>query len=403
MLSHTKTTGKRNRRRGIVAVQVAVILSVLLGFAAFTIDLGLVHIVRADLQRTADAAALAGASAFTTDDMMLIRMGTGGQDTPLVVRTIAATLAAQFASLNPTYATDTSLVEPGDVVAGWINVESATELIDANPVPRDFNAVSVTVRREADGGEGSNGPIPYFIAPLFGFSSGETSATAVAAFDDRFVGFSVDVPGATVMPFSVHRDAWATDLAGGGDQYSYDENADQVDPTPDGIREVRLYPYPLSGTGYTEGDGNFGLLNIGTDNQGADAEVLQIIHGITAADLELEIGTSEPMFFDADSGPISYEITGSPGLTASSQDAIAPRIGEIVGFFLHDGVVNSGSTSVFTITGMRFGRVMDVRLKGAPSSRGLFVQPISYVGGGVRVGPWGPSSDGLVGRIVLVR
>lgn len=403
MLSHIHILRNRNRRRGVVVVQVAVLLSVLLGFVALTVDLGQVHVVRTELQRTADAAALAGASAFTSDDMMRIRMGTGGDETPLAVRTDAVARAAQFASLNPTYATTTSLVEPGDVLAGWINLQSASEIIHTNPAPRDFNAVSVIVRREADGGEESNGPIPYFIAPLFGFSSGETGAMAVAAFDDRFVGFSVDVPGATVMPFSVHRNAFATDLAGGGDQYSYDEDLDQVDASPDGIREVRLYPFPLSGSGYTEGDGNFGLLNIGTGNQGADAEYLQIAEGISPEDLELEIGTAAPMFFDVDTGPITYDITGSPGLTTYLQQAVIPRIGEIVGFFLHGQVVESGSNTVYTITGMRFARVMDIRLTGPPSSRGLFVQPVSYVGGGVRVGPWGPSSDGLVGRIVLVR
>jgi Flp pilus assembly protein TadG len=49
------------RRQGVVAVQVVVILMALLGCAAFAVDMGYMWNVRADLQRTADAAALASA------------------------------------------------------------------------------------------------------------------------------------------------------------------------------------------------------------------------------------------------------------------------------------------------------------------------------------------------------
>ncbi len=51
-----------NRRRALVAVQVAVMAPVLLGFAALTIDVGAMYNAKAELQRTADSAALAAAS-----------------------------------------------------------------------------------------------------------------------------------------------------------------------------------------------------------------------------------------------------------------------------------------------------------------------------------------------------
>ena len=74
-----------------------------------------------------------------------------------------------------------------------------------------------------------------------------------------------------------------------------------------------------------------------------------------------------------------------------------------MGFFLHDNVVLSGSNAIYTITEIRFGRVMDINLTGAPSTRGLYIQPVSYAGGGVRIDPDAPSSGGLVGRLVLAR
>ena len=50
---------RNSRRRGVVAVLVAVILVTLLGFAALTVDVGAMYNARAELQRSADAAALA--------------------------------------------------------------------------------------------------------------------------------------------------------------------------------------------------------------------------------------------------------------------------------------------------------------------------------------------------------
>ena len=54
--------------KGQVLVLVALAIFALLGFAALGIDVGYMYSVRHELQRSADAGALAGASAFTTGD-----------------------------------------------------------------------------------------------------------------------------------------------------------------------------------------------------------------------------------------------------------------------------------------------------------------------------------------------
>lgn len=403
MSVHVRRSRGRNRRRAVVVVQVAVLLVVLLGFAALTVDVGALYNTRADLQRTADAAALAGASAYTTDAMMLIRMETGSADTLSYVRSLAVSRATQLAGLNPTFGTTAMSVAPEDITTGWVNLHSASEVIHTNPQPFDYNAIHVLVRREAGGGEGANGPVQFFFAPIFGKQFGESSASAVAAFDDRFSSFSVAVPGAPMLPFTVHKDAFMGELNGGGDQYAYDADSNTITNTSDGIREVRLYPYPLSGSGYEEGDGNFGILNIGTGNQGVEAEVQQILNGVTAEDMEAEIGTATPTFFDETGQAVTYDITGSPGMESSLKTALGEMIGQVVGFFLHDNVVLSGSNAIYTITTVRFGRVMDLRLTGQPWERGFYIQPVSYSGSGVRIDPQAPSSGGLVGRIVLTR
>ena len=391
------------RVRGVVAVQVLVALVVLLGFAALTIDVGAMYNVRADLQRAADAAALAGASAYTTDDMMRVRMETGGAETLAQVVGLASSRVTEFSSVNPTFGTSTTWAAPEDITTGWINLNSASDTIHANPQPVDYNAVQVVVRRQAGYGEDSNGPVQLFFAPIFGMLTGETGARAVAVFDDRFAGLTVSEDGAGMLPFTIHEDAFASEWAAGADQYGYDDETGIVTQTPDDIREIRLYPYPLSGDGWAEGDGNFGVLNIGTGNQGLSALREQIRNGVTDTDFEMEVGTSDLTFFEDGGSPATYDITGSPGLDVGLTDAVESKVGDIVGFFLHDNVILSGSNAIYTITQIRFGRVMDIRLTGPPNQRGLYIQPASYVGSDVQIDPDAPSSGGLVGRLVLAR
>jgi hypothetical protein len=370
--------------------------------AALTVDVGQLYAARTELQRAGDAAALAGASAYTTDEMMRVRMGTGGSAALAYVKALATNRSHEFSNLNATLGSPT-LVEAGDIATGWINVHSATEALHEAPAAKDYNAVHVMVRRANSGETGSNGPVPLFFAPIFGKLFAESSASAVAVFDDRFSGFRTTVPGAKILPFTIHEDAFASELAAGGDSYMWNEPSGPVSNAPDGIREVRLYPYPLSGSGYSAGDGNFGVLNIGTGHQGVNAEGVQIENGVAPSDFEIEIGTSELTFKDDFGYPVTYDMTGSPGLEATLKAAIGDIKGEVVGFFLHNNVILSGSNAIYTITELRFGRVMDIRLTGSPNQRGFFIQPVSYVGGGVRIDIDAPPTGGLVGLIVLAR
>ena len=394
---------KNTRRRAVVAVQVGVLLVVLLGTAALTIDVGAMFNVRADLQRTADAGALAGASAYISDAMMTVRMGTGGANGLTTVVNMAKQRSAGFSYMNPTYGTDHTHVALSDIVTGWINPNSPNDVIHTNPQPRDYNVVEVTAHRSEGGDADSNGPVEFLFASIFGRFSGEVHASAAAIFDDRFAGVRVNANGANILPFTIHEDAFLSEMVAGGDQYGYNAALGEVNASPDGIREIRLYPYPLSGDDYEEGDGNFGVLNIGTGNQGVDTEIDQILNGVSDSEIVAEIGTSDLTFFGAGGAPVTYDITGSPGLEATLKDPISSIIGQEIGFFLHNNVVLSGSNAIYTITQIRYGRVMDIRLTGPPNQRGFFIQPISYAGGDVVISPDAPSSGGLVGRLVLVR
>ena len=75
---------RHGERRGAVLVMVALLLTVLLGFGAFAIDLSRVMAHRSELQRSADAAALAGALQLVT-----------------VSPQFADDVAVSYSSLNP--------------------------------------------------------------------------------------------------------------------------------------------------------------------------------------------------------------------------------------------------------------------------------------------------------------
>ena len=66
-MAQLKRTNEQQRRRGVVVVQVAVVLTLLLGFVALTIDVGTMYNAKAELQLAADSAALAGAAVLLTE------------------------------------------------------------------------------------------------------------------------------------------------------------------------------------------------------------------------------------------------------------------------------------------------------------------------------------------------
>ena len=58
-----------------MVVITVVLITIMLGFAALTVDIGVAYNARADLQIATDSAALAAASAYASDPMMEVRMG----------------------------------------------------------------------------------------------------------------------------------------------------------------------------------------------------------------------------------------------------------------------------------------------------------------------------------------
>lgn len=421
----------RSRRRGVVAVQVVIMLVVILGFAALTIDIGNVYRARGELQRASDSGALAGVSAFLGDNMLeALQSGYDGAPDPALIDPIhdsAGTRAVAYSEKNNTLQTPTK-VEDGDVVLGHFDFSDPGADLDAEADPANFNAVALTVRRTSDG---TNGGVPYWFARVFGLSDGQSAATATAAFDDRFSGYREDDRGNYLIPFTIHIDEYENQFHNGDDDWSYDGGNDDVNQTGDGIREIKLFPYKLSGGGNGNnngngngngngkkgggggstgddgdqqgGSGNFGLLNIGNPNQGVPLIEDQIIDGVTADNLEAEVGTNTLTFFDEDGDEKTYDITGSPGMKVGVEDAVEERIGDIVGFFVHDQVTDGGANCTYRVVGIRFGRLLHIDLTGNPDDKAIIIQPVIFNAPNILTNPNAAPSGGQVGRLSLVR
>jgi len=372
---------------------VAVMLPVLLGFAALAVDVGYLQVVKAELQNAADAASLAGASAYYSD--------AGLKQALEEIDPLARSRAKTVALRNPVTGKGVML-EDQHIFLGQHDVNNRTgPLLSETP----WNAVDVTARRTSDS---PNGPVGLFFAAIFGIHSTDVVAHARAVGSDHMSGYQLQKDFA-LIPFTIHEDRYADLCANGPDSYGYTSS---VINGGDGVREIRLYPWrstelPQADEGMVDGSGNFGTLNVGLGAQGTTFLEQQIREGITADELQKEFGTSTLTFYDAEhtpeTGPRIYEASGNPGLSTGMKDTLLARQGDIIGFFLHRGVVSDGSNAIFSICGLAYGRVMDVRLTGKPKERALVIQPVPWSDEWITVDESAPSTDGKMGRVVLVQ
>jgi Flp pilus assembly protein TadG len=182
----------RKQQQGVVAIQVALFLVVLLGFAALAIDVGRALVVRNELQNAADAAALAGVSQLTgivAAPGTVIPSGTWNSADTAAQSTAGTAVTGNSANGVP-------LVTAQQVQVGYWNVTGTPAGLQSTtitPGQYDFPAVQVTVSLSTDGkGKPVNGgPLSLLLAPVLGITSMPISATATAA---------VATPGSTASP-----------------------------------------------------------------------------------------------------------------------------------------------------------------------------------------------------------
>ena len=171
-------------QKGATIVVVALVLVVLIGFAALAVDLAYLYVVRGELQNAADSGALAGAQVLYATAPLGVQVNPDANQTALDL--VSANYSEQstvsvksierghWSFATRTFTPNNSLL----AVSLW-NVTSAQ--LDANP---DFiNAVRVITTRKIVAG--TTMPEAPFFARIFGISGPAVEAVAVA-----YIGFA---------------------------------------------------------------------------------------------------------------------------------------------------------------------------------------------------------------------
>jgi Flp pilus assembly protein TadG len=375
------------QRRGAITVLAALLSIVLLGMVAFAIDVGYVLSCKQELQRTADAAALAAcweygeklANGHTTVQAMSYG------------RAVAATYAADnsVGGIDPAISENSANLPTGDLVFGELaNLYDSAGGLDTYS-PADFNAVRLRVRRDST----LNGETPYFFAKVFGLTSQRLEAEATAGYSRHISG--VRIPGSggniDVLPYALDLQTWQALLVGNAaDQWTWNANSRTVSAGSDGVLEVNLFP---QGTG---SPGNRGTVDIGSSNNSTADIARQILHGISAADLAYHGGTLQ---FN---GEGEIELNGDTGISAGVKDELAAIKGQPRLIPIFSKVVGPGNNAQYTIVHWAGVRIMEVKLTGAMQQKRVIVQPAPFVLQGA-IPSTEATSDHVFTPVVLVR
>lgn len=164
------------RRRGAVAVQVAVASTAIMGFAALTIDVGVVYNAKTDLQRTADAAALAASSKLASFD----------EGDPMA---LARAEAHRIVQANKVLQQSIA-VSDADIEFGRAVYNDNTGSYDFQPTTEFPDAVRVTMKKTAGS---ANGALPLYFARIFGKQNTDVEAEAVAMMVPRDIAIVADL------------------------------------------------------------------------------------------------------------------------------------------------------------------------------------------------------------------
>jgi Flp pilus assembly protein TadG len=352
---------RRQSRSGNVLVLTALMMVFMFGILALAVDLGYLNVVRTQLQKSADAAAMAAAWDLIEKDASMVNTGASTR-----VASAQAT-ARQYAGLNLVARSSPALAAQ-DIQIGYLSNPSDPSLPMSFADPTRFNAVRVLTRRTSD----QNGLVPLFFARVIGTNSSSAQAEATAAFVNNFIGFRTPPNGNLgFLPFAMDMQTWYGLSANGTDEWTWNPDSHQVTAGPDGIREVNLFP---QGTG---SPGNRGTVDIGSSNNSTADVARQIVEGVSQADLDhhggsLELDENNQLF-----------LNGDTGISAGVKDELASIKGKPVVVPLFSQVSGNGNNAMYTIVEFVGACIVEVNLSGKMCSKRVMIQPapVEILGG----------------------
>ena len=385
--------------RGKFMILTVILLPVILGACALTVDLGLQAAAQGQLRTAADAAALAGARALAleyinnTSEDTATRLG--------VAVTEAQRISAQ--GQNRVFGTPvTHLLGSGpggtgeDLLVGYIDITSTSSALDTSSGMSDrYNSVRATAARLAARGTALS-PAFSWIWGIQGIDVRSTSTATAQLYTIK--GFT---PGSQspvdVLPIVMPKANYDAMTAGNTpDQYAYNPTSKTVSPGTDGVGESQLYPVQ-SGS-----PGNWGTVKLGVTNNSTSVLGDQIRYGLTAE--QIATFPDSTIQLDTSQNPPSLTLGGNPGLSAGIKDDIEAIIGTVRPIMVYDTNGGNGNNAWFRVVAFGFVRIMAEDFKGA--DKYVLVQPAAgFDGSGIPgeplPGSW-QTTTGLV-RLSLTR
>lgn len=382
---------KSTSRRGAISVLAALLIIVLLGTIAFCIDVGYVLTAKEELQRTADATALATCWEYAKQ----LSNGNTSDAATMAARTTAGEYAAHN---NVTHAplllsTNAGNDPAGDVVFGYVSDLNAGADNFQTGNANLYNSARVRVRKDSS----INNEVPYFFARVFGLQGQVLRAEATAAVVRDVSGFQTPADGSNleILPFALDLDTWNNWMNGSGtDDWSWDPDSKQVSSGGDGKREVNLYP---QGTG---SPGNRGTVDIGGANNSTSDISRQITHGVSPGDMQALQNSGRQLEFNADG---KLDLNGDTGISAGVKDELASIVGKPRIIPVFSKVVGPGNNAEYTIVKWQGIRIVDVKLTGPMSKKHVTIQAAPIVSKGVVPSPGTGTSSYVFSSVVLIK
>jgi Flp pilus assembly protein TadG len=353
-----------NRRRGKFLVVSSLLLPVLLGGMALSVDYGVLCVAHGQLRNAADAAALAGARRLVTEARLANRSDLTAESSA------ARSQSVTVAQANPVR-NQTVPVSGSDVAIGYVDPVRPDIGFTTAGSPALSNAVAVTLGCSVDRGNA----IPTFFAGVLGRSNPTTNVRSVAlAAQYTITGFR-SVPGRNVHVLPIALDAATYDamiVSNAGivrattDSYRYDPATGTVSAGADGVYESQMYPVA------TGSPGNWGTVKIGVSNNSTSVLSDQIQYGLTPA----QLATYPGGVLQLDPVTRSLTLEGNPGISAGIQSALTSIIGRTSVVPVYSSVQGNGNNTRYTITTFAAVRVLAVNFQGSPKY--VVVQPATF-------------------------
>jgi hypothetical protein len=337
-----------HRKSGLILVNLLLALVLICAVLALTVDYGFLLMTRTELQRTTDAAALAGAYDLIDES----RLRTTGDLLPppgAKIREFARSIAQSNSVAKDTIdlADNPENLAGGEVIIG----EFTNHWDHSEPLRLDRPSRYNTVYLQ------KNTDLALFFANVLGSGSTGIEAVSAASVLSGVSGFrwpDGDTGNIPVLPITVEEDYWnqVRFYGAGGDQYVWTAATGSVTLGADGIRELLLYPNDTT-------SGNLGTVDFGLTNNSTNDLIRQIRYGLSPADLapyggELRLGSDGTL-----------AVQGDTGLSAAIGGAILRIIGQTRALPIYRAVQGTGNTTYYTVVGFAGVRIMGVKLKGA--------------------------------------